>query len=210
MTQDADPDRWARLRFAIIGPLLAAPPPRGELGKALEGLSRKPWRHPVSGVPIRYSAATLERWYYVARRSHDPITALRRRRRDDAGRPRQLVSAVIRVLHDQYRQWPGWTMQLHYDNLVARSDEDASLGAIPSYATVRRHMKARGLHRKRPPKRNTAWCATGRTAPAKPRGAQLRGGLCAGPMAPGLPSRLTQGADTRRAMGTPAVAGHSR
>ena len=47
-------------------------------------------------------------------------------------------------------------MQLHYDNLVALSGEDASLGLIPSYATIRRYMKAQWLHRKRPPKRNTA------------------------------------------------------
>ena len=29
-------DRWARLRFAIIGPLLAAPPDAGELHDALD------------------------------------------------------------------------------------------------------------------------------------------------------------------------------
>lgn len=46
MTQATDPDRWARLRFAIIGPLLAAPPARGEVGKALKQLSLKSWRHP--------------------------------------------------------------------------------------------------------------------------------------------------------------------
>ena len=26
-----DPDGWARLRFAVVGPLLAAPPPKGRL-----------------------------------------------------------------------------------------------------------------------------------------------------------------------------------
>ncbi len=40
MAQDADPDRWARLRFAIIGPVLAAPPRRGELGK-IPGAARR-------------------------------------------------------------------------------------------------------------------------------------------------------------------------
>ena len=47
-------------------------------------------------------------------------------------------------------------MQLHYDNLVALAGEDVSLGSMPSYATIRRYMKAQGLHRKRPPKRDTA------------------------------------------------------
>jgi len=156
MTQDADPDRWARLRFAIIGPVLAAPPERGELGKTLKQLALKSWRHPVNGTVIHFSAATLERWYYIARGAQDPVAGLRRRRREDAGHNRQLSGATIQALRTQYRQWPGWTMQLHYDNLVALSGEDASLGSIPSYATIRRYMKAQGLHRKRPPKRNTA------------------------------------------------------
>ena len=156
MSKNLDPDRWARLRFAIIGPLLAAPPERGEVGKTLKELSLKSWRHPLSGIPVRFSAATLERWYYTARQSRDPVAALRRRRRQDAGRQRQLSSAVIQALRDQYRQWPGWAMQLHYDNLVALASEDPSLAPMPSYATLRRYMKAQGLHRKRPPKRNTA------------------------------------------------------
>jgi len=156
MSKTPDPDRWARLRFAIIGPLLAAPPARGEVGKTLKQLSLKSWRHPVSGIPVRFSTATLERWYYTARQSRDPVAALRRRRRQDAGRQRQLTSAVMQALHDQYRQWPGWTMQLHYDNLVALASEDPSLASLPSYATLRRYMKAQGLHRKRPPKRESA------------------------------------------------------
>ena len=156
MTDDADPDRWARLRFAIIGPLLAAPPARGELGKALQQLSRQSWRHPVRGTPVRFSAATLERWFYTARGSRDPVAVLRRRRRQDAGRNRQLSSAVLQTLQAQYQSWPGWTVQLHYDNLVALAAEEPALQPLPSYATVRRYMKAQGLHRRRPPKRRTA------------------------------------------------------
>lgn len=156
MPKNPDPDRWARLRFAIIGPLLAAPPLRGELRQALVRLAQQRWQHPVSGLPVCFSVATLERWYYAARRSRDPVAALRRRRRDDAGRQRQLSSALIQALHQQYRQWSGWTVQLHYDNLVALSRDDPSLAPLPSYATVRRYLKAQGLHRKRPPKRQTA------------------------------------------------------
>ena len=36
--------RWARLRFAIIGPLLAAPPAPGELGPRLRELAARTWR----------------------------------------------------------------------------------------------------------------------------------------------------------------------
>jgi hypothetical protein len=56
-------DRWARLRFAIIGPLLAAPPAAGELREALNILAAKVWRHPFTGLEIRFGCSTLERWY---------------------------------------------------------------------------------------------------------------------------------------------------
>ncbi len=36
-------ERWARLRFAIIGPLLAAPPSDGDLQAALAALAAKTW-----------------------------------------------------------------------------------------------------------------------------------------------------------------------
>src|SRR5690606_22540342 len=42
-------DRWARLRFSIIGPLLAAPPAPGEVHDALATLAARAWRHPISG-----------------------------------------------------------------------------------------------------------------------------------------------------------------
>lgn len=35
-----DLDGWARLRFAVVGPLLAAPPPKGRLRGELERLAR--------------------------------------------------------------------------------------------------------------------------------------------------------------------------
>ena len=54
-------DRWARLRFAIIGPLLAAPPGAGELHEALNALAAKTWRHPFTGLDIRFGTSTIER-----------------------------------------------------------------------------------------------------------------------------------------------------
>ena len=83
MAIDDDPDRWARLRFAIIGPLLAAPPKRGELRQAISELVERHWQHPVNGTDIRFGYATIERWYYAARHAADPVGALRRRRRGD-------------------------------------------------------------------------------------------------------------------------------
>jgi hypothetical protein len=55
--------RWAHLRFSIVGPLLAAPPQRGELQAELERLAAKEWRHPVTGEPARFGASTIQRWY---------------------------------------------------------------------------------------------------------------------------------------------------
>ena len=69
-------DRWARLRFSIIGPLLAAPPAAGELQSALAALADKGWRHPSSGREVRFGQSTLERWYYSARAASDPVAAL--------------------------------------------------------------------------------------------------------------------------------------
>ena len=53
------------------------------------------------------------------------------------------------VTRAQHREYPGWTVQLHYDNLAALVQEDQGLGLLPSYATVRRFMKRAGLHRRR-------------------------------------------------------------
>jgi hypothetical protein len=56
-------ERWARLRFSIIGALLAAPPAKGELRTALQQLAAREWRHPSTGAPVRFSVSTLERWF---------------------------------------------------------------------------------------------------------------------------------------------------
>ena len=75
MSCDDDPlkrDRWARLRFAIIGPLLAAPPAAGDLQAALGELAARTWRHPLTGLEVRFGASTIERWYsaeHIVRRS---------------------------------------------------------------------------------------------------------------------------------------------
>ena len=34
-------ERWARLRFAVVGPLLASPPPKGKLRAELERLAER-------------------------------------------------------------------------------------------------------------------------------------------------------------------------
>jgi transposase InsO family protein len=141
-------DRWARLRFAIIGPLLAAPPPRGQLRQALERLASKTWQHPNSGTPVLFAYSTIERWLYQARGNQDPIAALRQRIRSDAGKQRALTEALQAALRNQYGQHPSWTVQLHYDNIEVLAEIDARLVPLPSYTTVVRWMRAQGLKRK--------------------------------------------------------------
>jgi putative transposase len=50
--------RWARLRFQILGPLMAAPADDGELKTRIEQLAARPWRHPTTGESIRFSFKT--------------------------------------------------------------------------------------------------------------------------------------------------------
>jgi len=119
----SDPDGWARLRFAIIGPLLADPPPPGQLGARLKELAAKDWKHPITGLPLRFGFATLERWYYLARDARDPVAALRRRRRRDAGQQRRLNPRLIEAVRAQHREHPGWTVQLHYDGCSRRKSQ---------------------------------------------------------------------------------------
>jgi transposase InsO family protein len=53
------------------------------------------------------------------------------------------------VLRAQYAAYPGWSVQLHADNLAVRVEEDPRLGPMPSYSTVRRVLRAHGLFRRR-------------------------------------------------------------
>lgn len=62
-------ERWALVRFSVVGPLLASPPARGDLRAKLEELAARSWLHPVSGEPTRFGVSTIERWYYAARRA---------------------------------------------------------------------------------------------------------------------------------------------
>lgn len=103
-------DRWARLRFSIIGPLLAAPPGPGELHEAITELAEKSWRHPITGAPLHFGVSTLERWYYAARRAQqDPVGVLRRRLRQDAGKPRRMCDSFRQALEAQYQAHPSWS-----------------------------------------------------------------------------------------------------
>ena len=99
-------ERWANLRFAIVGALLAAPPSRGELRDALEALAARTWTHPITGAQVTFAFSTLERWLCLARRASaraDTVGALRRRVRKDAGQ-RRAFSSVLVLTADVFRR----------------------------------------------------------------------------------------------------------
>ena len=140
--------QWARFRFSVVGSLLSSPPARGTLYSAIRSLAAMTWSHPVTGREARFSAVTIARWYYTARRVHDdPVGALRRAVRKDCGKV-SLAAALAEQLHFQYSDHPHWSYQLHFDNLAALVKADPSLGRLPSYSTVKRFMQAHGWTRR--------------------------------------------------------------
>ena len=142
--------RWAEFRFGVVGSLLSAQPPWGELEQALQQLADRTWTHPITAEPTQFHLSTIARWYYTARSNPDNIVgALRPRVRSDRGRHRPRFSeAVWEALANQYADHPSWTYQLHADNVEALCAEDPKLGPAPKYSTVRRHMKAQGWLRR--------------------------------------------------------------
>lgn len=142
-------ERWAHLRFAVVGQLLAAPPPKGRLRAALEELAARTWQHPVSGEPVRFAVSTIERWLLRSRRARrDPVGVLRRKVRADAGTS-QVAMAIRQALQAQYAAHPSWSVQLHYDNLRALAERDPALRPVPSYSSIRRLFQAQGWRRRR-------------------------------------------------------------
>jgi putative transposase len=146
-------DRWAYLRFSIIGPLLAAPPAHGDLRAEIDRLAAKEWLHPILERPVRFAGSTIERWYYAARAAKvDPVGVLRRNMRKDSGRHRSLNDDLCRMIENQYRAHKRWSYQLHFDNLQVLLQAGPNRISIPSYSTVLRYMKKHGLVRKSMPR----------------------------------------------------------
>src|SRR6202521_4000808 len=139
-------ERWAHLRFSVIGQLLAAPPAKGELKAAIEVLAGRTWLHPTTGEPVRFGFSTIEHWYYRALKERtDRVAALRRKVRVNAGQQHAIGEAVRQAVLAQYAAHRGWSVQLHHDNLVALAETRADLRPVPCYDTLRRFMKANGL-----------------------------------------------------------------
>lgn len=140
---------WETFRFSVIGPLLIRPLSRGELGKTFKELASQPYEHPISGERVTFGASTIERWYYKALNSDDPVAQLRRKTRTDDGCLTAMSPDLFEILKKQYQTYPHWSYQLHSDNLAAHVKNNPDLGNSPSCSTVLRHMKKHGLIKKK-------------------------------------------------------------
>jgi putative transposase len=147
---------WAQFRFAVIGGLLSSPPEGGQLQQELQALAEKSYQHPfVPDKRISPSFSTIERWYYHAKDAPDPIAALGQKLRADAGQRWAISEPLKAAIASQYHAYPRWTVQLHYDNLVALTGQQPQLIPLPSYKTVLRCMRENGWTRRLGPSQPT-------------------------------------------------------
>jgi putative transposase len=92
----------------------------------------------------------VHNWYYRALKERsDPVGVLRRKLRTDAGQQPAMSDAVRQVVLAQYAAHKNWSIQLHHDNLMALAETRPDLNPAPSYATLRRFLKANGLDKRR-------------------------------------------------------------
>ena len=204
---------WARFRFSVVGSLLSSPPVADALKTAIRSLAEKTWSHPVTGRDVRFSAVTIERWYYTAqRRARRPgrCPAPRRAQRLRQGIAWRLPSPSGSQL--QYRDHPHWSYQLHYDNLAALVKADPSLGRLRSYSTVRAVHAGSWLGAPGPGSRPSGRPGEARRGDEAPdaRDPQLRSHPRRSAVASRLPPRIAQGAHSRRPVAAADRAGHPR
>jgi hypothetical protein len=133
------------------------------LQAALSELATRIWRHPLTGLEVRFGASTIERWYYAARTATDPMGVLRNQIRSDIGSFPSVSAAAAEALRAQYVEHPGWTAQLHHDNLRVVLAAASPPVICPSYPSLRRYLKAHGLARKRPLRRGAEEILRGNT-----------------------------------------------
>ncbi len=148
-------NNWAQFRFSIIGGLLARPPMKGELRKELQELASHTYQHPTKDKPVKFGVSTIERWYYKALQTNDPVGSLERKSRSDAGTHKAMSSELLKALGKQYKMYPSWSYKLHSDNIKVLSEERPELGEAPSYSTVTRRMKERNWYKKQSRRKKT-------------------------------------------------------
>lgn len=78
-----DGDVRIAMRFSVIAGLLASPPEYGKLKESIKLLASQTWKHPFREERLMFHWSTIERWYYRANHSNDPIDSLTRKMRLD-------------------------------------------------------------------------------------------------------------------------------
>jgi len=142
-------ERIGEFRLKIIGSLLASPPVQGDLKIQISKLADKSWLHPITGETLSYSIPTLERWYYKGKNtSQTCLKNLNGCIRNDKGSFKSLAQNVCKALKEQYDAHDGWSVQLHYDNLLVTIEQEKLTSFIPSYSSILRYMKAQSMTRK--------------------------------------------------------------
>lgn len=142
-------ERWAHLRFLVIGSLLLRPPPKGKLMEALRALAAQSWPHPETGEPVTFSVSTLQRWFHAARGKDNATGVLRRKVRKDLGIQASMSEALQQALRELYSRNTNWSAHLLHKNLKALARKRSDLGPVPSYWTVRRFLEATGMFKRR-------------------------------------------------------------
>jgi transposase InsO family protein len=138
----------AEVKLSVLGELLNAPVEKGELEKKIKELSLKLWIDPRSRTPRRYGYATIERWYYKARKHKNPYDALMLKKRRDEGVIDVFDSKMIQYLERQYVDHSRWTVKLHYDNFFIWAKKE-KYERVPCYGSLLRLYRKQGWVRSR-------------------------------------------------------------
>jgi putative transposase len=132
----------ALFRAQLIGPLVTAQFRHGELRAELRRLSHRRHVPPGATRSRRFGMSTLERWLYAYKAGG--LSALRPRRRVDAGHARALSRAQRQLLCDIRQAHPSASAELIVRTLVA--DGRLEAGQV-SPSTVRRLFREHHLPR---------------------------------------------------------------
>jgi len=109
-------DLWTRLRFAVIGRVLANPPDKGALKAEIAALAAQEWRHPVTGEMVRFGRSTIKlaftRTEQRTQRKSDGAITIDGRRCEAPNQYRHLTR-----LHVRYAAWDLTRVHLVDDRL---------------------------------------------------------------------------------------------
>lgn len=135
-------EQVALFRAQVLGPVLARPLTRGELGAALRELSSQHFTPPGADCSRSYSVPTLQRWYYAYKKQG--LSALHPQPRSGV-LCQALTEPQRKLLLDIRREYPSASSALILRTLFA--DGRIQDGAVHE-ATVRRLFASQGLDRK--------------------------------------------------------------